>query len=60
MADIRDLKKDDLIKMQDFLETVEDYGHIYHYPDNKLNEPFKKITDGIDEILEMMNDSWEM
>lgn len=32
------------------LEGLQDYGHIYHYPPEKLDEPFKKIIEGIEEV----------
>ena len=46
--------------MYDFLEGLQDYGHIYHYPPEKLDEPFKKIMEGIEEIQRLMKDSFEM
>lgn len=58
--DIKEIKKEEVSEMYDFLEGLQDYGHIYHYPPEKLNEPFKKIMEGIEEIQQLMNDSFEM
>jgi molecular chaperone GrpE (heat shock protein) len=58
--DIKELKKYDIQEIRDFLEVLEDYGHIYHYPPERLNEPFEKILEGIAEIHQLMKDSFEM
>ena len=60
MADIKELKKQEVEEILAFWQGLQDYGHIYHYPAEKLNAPFKKIMDGIDEIQELMKDSNEM
>ena len=44
----------------DFYYGIEEYGHIYHYPPERLDEPFKKILEGIAEVQKLMNDSWSM
>lgn len=58
--DIKEIKKIEIGEIYDFLQGLEDYGHIYHYPPEKLDEPFKKIMEGIDEIHKLMDDSWSM
>lgn len=60
MADIKEIKKEEINEIQDFLEGLEDYGHIYHYSPEKLDEPFKKILEGIKEIQQLMKDSFEI
>ena len=58
--DIKEIKSTEVSEMYDFLEGLQDYGHIYHYPPEKLDEPFKKIMEGIDEIQQLMKDSFEI
>ena len=58
--DIKKIKKEEVSEMYDFLEGLQDYGNIYHYPPEKLDEPFKKIMEGIEEIQQLMKDSFEM
>ena len=58
--DIKQIKQIEIQEIRDFLEGLEDYGHIYHYPPEKLDEPFMKILEGIKEIQELMKESWSM
>ena len=58
--DIKDLKSIELQEIIDFWQGIQDYGHIYHYPPERLDEPFKKIMEGIQEIQQLMEDSFEM
>lgn len=58
--DIRELKTKEMVEIQDFCYQVEEYGHIFHLDPKLLDEPFKKIMEGIEEIQKMMDDSWEM
>jgi molecular chaperone GrpE (heat shock protein) len=58
--DIKEIKKQDVSEIYDFLEVLQDYGHIYHYPPEKLDDPFKKIMEGMQEIQQLMKDSFEM
>jgi hypothetical protein len=58
--DIKKIKEQEIKEISDFLEGLEEYGHVYHYPPEKLDEPFKKILEGIQEIHELMDDSYEM
>ncbi len=57
---IKKIKEEEVSEMYDFLEGLQDYGHIYHYPPEKLDEPFKKIMEGIEEIQQLMKDSFGM
>ena len=41
--DIKKIKEQEIDDIYDFLEVLEEYGHVYHYPPEKLDEPFKKI-----------------
>ncbi len=58
--DIQQIKHIEMVEISDFCETIREYGHIYHYDVEKLDSPFMKIMEGIDEIQKMMNDSWSM
>ena len=58
--DIKEIKKEEISEIYDFLNLLQDYGHVYHYPPEKLDEPFKKIIEGIQEIQQLMDDSYEM
>jgi len=58
--DIAILKKREIQEIYDFLELIQDYGHIYHYPEENLDEPFKRILEGISEIQKLMDDSYSM
>jgi hypothetical protein len=58
--DIKEIKKEEVSEMYDFLKGLQDYGHIYHYPPEKLDDPFKKIMEGIKEIQQLMEDSFDM
>ena len=57
---IKDIKKYELQEILDFYYGIEEYGHVYHYPPERLDEPFKKILEGMAEVNKLMNDSWSM
>ena len=58
--DIKDIKSKEMEEIIDFYYHIQEYGHIYHYPPEKLDKPFKKIMEGIQEVGELMNDSFEL
>ena len=58
--DIAIIKKEEISEIYDFLDGLRDYGHIYHYLPERLDEPFQKILDGIQEVQQLMKDSYEM
>lgn len=58
--DIKKLKSEEIQEIYDFLSGIEEYGHIYHYPPEMLDEPFKKILEAIETIQNMMKESWSM
>ena len=58
--DIKKIKEEEIHDISNFLEVLEEYGHVYHFPPEKLDEPFKKILEGIQEINELIDDSYEM
>ena len=57
--DIKQLKPTEIQEIYDFLQGLEEYGHIFHFPPNQLDEPFRKILEGISEIQKLMKESWE-
>jgi hypothetical protein len=58
--DIKELKPQEMDEIFDFYQHVVDYGHVFHLEPKLLDEPFKKIIEGIMEIRKMMNDSYSM
>lgn len=60
MSDIKDIKKAEMQEIIDFYYSIEEYGHIFHLDPKLLDEPFRKIIEGISEIGKMMNDSYEI
>jgi hypothetical protein len=58
--DIKELKPIEIQEIYDFLEGLQDYGYIYHFPPDRLDEPFNKILEGIAEIQKLMKESWSM
>jgi len=60
VADIKEIKKAEMNEISDFYYHIEEYGHIFHLDPKLLDEPFKKIIEGIEEIEKMMDDSYGM
>jgi hypothetical protein len=60
MADIKEIKKAEMQEIIDFYYGIEEYGHIFHLDPKLLDEPFRKILEGMEEINKMMKDSWSM
>jgi hypothetical protein len=58
--DIKEIKKLEIGEIYDFLEGLQEYGHIYHYPPERLDKPFSKIIEGIHEVQQLMKDSFEI
>lgn len=44
----------------DFYYKIEEYGHIFHFDQKLLDEPFNKIIEGIKSVEKMMDDSYGM
>jgi hypothetical protein len=60
MANIGDIKEAEMQEIIDFYYGIEEYGHIFHLDPKLLDEPFKKIMEGMKEVRKMMDDSWSM
>lgn len=58
MPDINQIKRFEMEEILDFYNTIIEYGHIYHFPPEKLDEPFNKILEGIKEIQNLMDESY--
>ena len=58
--DIGELKSSEMGEIIDFYYHIEDYGHVFHLDPKLLDEPFKKIIEGILEIRKMMDDSYSI
>jgi hypothetical protein len=58
--DINIIKSQELKEIINFYYHVEDYGHIFHFESEKLDESFKKIMEGISEIKQMIDDSYSI
>lgn len=58
--DIKLMKSQEISEIRDFLTQLDEYGHIYRFPPERLDEPFKKILEGIEEIQQLQKDSFEL
>lgn len=56
--DIKELKPEEMREIIDFYHHIEDFGHIFYLDPKLLDEPFKKIINGISQIRQMMDDSY--
>ena len=59
MANIKDIRKNEMQQIYDFLVHIEEYGHIFYSNNQDLEEPFKKITEGIEEIRKIIDEYWD-
>ena len=50
MADIKEIKKAEMSEIIDFYYKMEEYGHIFHLDPKLLDEPFKKIIEGMEAV----------
>ena len=57
---LKELKKQEFGEICDFINHLQDYGHIFHLDPKLLDEPFRKILEGMAEIEKMMDDSYGM
>jgi hypothetical protein len=58
MPDIKDLRKEEMEEIIDFYYSIEESGHIFYGDNTELEGPFKKITEGIEEIRAIQNKYW--
>jgi hypothetical protein len=43
MSDIKEIKKEEMMKIIDFYHFIENYGHIFYDDPKILDDPFKKL-----------------
>ena len=60
MSDIANIKKEEMQIILDFYLGIKEYGHIYHFSPERLDAPFDKILEGIEEISQLMKESFEI
>lgn len=58
--DIAEIKKLEMSEIMDFCDFIQDYGHIFMKDPKVLEEPFKKILEGIEEIKQHVDDCYGM
>jgi len=58
MADINEIKKQEIGEIVDFYYFIQDYGHIFHENESVLAEPFKKIMEGISEVRKIIDNNY--
>lgn len=56
MSDIKDIKKNEMVDIIDFYYFIEEYDHIFYGKNEELDEPFKKIIEGIEEVRKIVED----
>ena len=60
MADIKELKSLEMQEIIDFFYFIEDYGHIFYDDPQVLDNSFKKIIDGINEVREIIEQNYSI
>ena len=54
MSNINQIRKEEMEQVIDFYYHIEEYGHIFYGDNSELEEPFKKITEGIEQVREIV------
>lgn len=58
--DINEIKKDEIQEIIEFYYFIKEYGHIFHLDSKLLDEPFKKITEGMNEVRDLVDKSFSI
>ena len=58
--DINEIKKDEIQEIIEFYYFIKEYGHIFHLESKLLDEPFKKIIEGMDEVRDLVEKSYSI
>ncbi len=58
MPNIKDIRKNEMEEIIDFYHHIQEYGHIFYGENSELDEPFKKILEGIEKIREIQKEYW--
>jgi hypothetical protein len=56
MPNIGELRKNEMQEIIDFYHYIEEYGHIFYGDNSELEDAFKKIMEGIEQIRVIMDD----
>jgi len=51
---IEKVKATELQEVRDFLDFINDFGHVFYLEEELLDKPFSKILEGIEEIKEII------
>jgi len=57
--EIKHLKEKEMQEVIDFYYFIDDYGHIFYDDPKILEEPFKKIIEGIEQVKNIINDNYD-
>jgi hypothetical protein len=55
---IKDIRKSEMEQIIDFWNHIQEYGHIFYGDNQELEEPFKKILQGIEEVRKIQDKYW--
>jgi hypothetical protein len=58
MPNIKDIRKSEMEQIIDFWNHIQEYGHIFYGDNQELEEPFKKILEGIEEVRKIQDKYW--
>lgn len=58
MANIKEIKKLEMQEIIDFYYFIEEYGYIFYDDPKILDEPFRKMMEGIEEITNIVDDNY--
>jgi hypothetical protein len=55
---IKYIRKSEMEQIIDFWNHIQEYGHIFYGDNQELEEPFKKIIEGIEEVRKIQDKYW--
>lgn len=58
MPHIGEIRKEEMQEIIDFYNHIEEWGHIFYGKNSELDASFKKIMEGIDEVLTIQKEYW--
>ena len=59
MPNIYEIKIQEMGEIIDFYEFISEYGHIFYDDPKILDEPFKKIMEGIEEVRNIVDSNYD-
>ena len=60
MPDINEIKRDEMTEIIDFYYFISEFGYIFYDKPYVLDEPFRKILEGINEVREIVDNNYGM